>query len=95
MKGAILFCVGCAMLGSLKLLNDLCNEHWASDFQTRQFQGTRCRDISKGLITQVKKSNKSLTSYKITQLEFLIFLREHSLLVRQEVQLLNEKLNLL
>ena len=56
MKIAILFCVGCAMLDSLKLLNDLCNEHWASDSQTRQFLGIRCRDIPKGLITQVKKS---------------------------------------
>jgi hypothetical protein len=32
-----IFCIGCAMLDSFKLLNDLCNECWASDFQARQF----------------------------------------------------------
>jgi hypothetical protein len=36
-KVQFLFCVGCAMLDSLKLLTDLCNECWASDFQTRRF----------------------------------------------------------
>jgi hypothetical protein len=68
------------MLDSIKLLIDLCNECWASDSQTRRFYGTRCRDIPKGLFTQVKKELRSLTSHTITQLEFLIFLCEHSLL---------------
>ena len=33
-----LFCVGCAMLDSLKLLTNLCNECWASDSQIRSFR---------------------------------------------------------
>ena len=37
LKMQFLFCVGCAMLDSLKLLNDLYNEYWASDSQTRRF----------------------------------------------------------
>ena len=36
-KGANCFCVGCAMLDSLKLLNDLCNECSVNDSQTRWF----------------------------------------------------------
>jgi hypothetical protein len=42
----------------LSFLIDLCNECWASDSQTRWSQGTRCRNIPKGLITQVKKVTK-------------------------------------
>jgi hypothetical protein len=47
------------MLDFLKLLSDdLCNECWASDSQIRRFYGTRCRDIPKGLITQVERATK-------------------------------------
>jgi hypothetical protein len=37
----IIIFVGCVMLDSLKLLNDLCYECWVSDSQTRRFKGTR------------------------------------------------------
>jgi hypothetical protein len=37
LKVQFLFCVSCAMLDSLKLLTDLCNECWTSDSQTRRF----------------------------------------------------------
>jgi hypothetical protein len=46
-------------LTPLSFLVDPCDECWASDSQTRWFYGTRCRNIPKSLITQVKKATKS------------------------------------
>ena len=78
------------MLDSLKLLNDLCNERWASDSQTRWFYGTRCRDIPKGLITQVKRATKPKLAIQSLSQNFSSFYANTQCLERQEVRLLNE-----
>jgi len=46
-------------LTPLSFLIDLCNECWANNSKTKWFYGTICKNIPKGLVTQVEKDTKS------------------------------------